>query len=646
MVIQYGLMSKSELNRVVLRVFWQMQLAVLPAVVPMVYMVVLIMGLEGELAWKIAVRNVTWILPLFGTVIPWLLAVNVTKGALETRPSDKPGDRLKRILEAPRRIEVGLIWNYGASSFCFAVWPPFVYGLDPWTIPQVVISFVLLVGLVMIWQSLRVEAVFRPYALEEFHKHPQVRPEGRGFTWAKQRWYLPYCFALYVVCTLLVTGMIIAKKAQAGFGALFSDMQSMVSPEVMTLMTERVQGIQGSMVMPVLLVGGFLVVTAAVSAMQLANHQRAGTDAVGNSIESLVSGRPSLPNWVSTDEVGELSSATAIAFERLRAFSFSLGESAQMLGGCAEQLNDSHRLQTQSLSVQATALQETQVTAQEIKQTSMVASQKAESVLQQAERADQIGRAGENALVQSLSGLEEIQQQVLQMAQSIRSLDERTQQIANITTTVKDLADRSNMLALNAAIEAVRSGEHGKGFGVVAREIRSLADQSIRATYNVRDVLEQLSTAIRNTAAMSEQGSEKVTTSLAQVQTFGDNIRQLSGIVRDNASAVRQISAAVTQQNSGIGQIFQAVNDLTKIMDQTMASMRTSDDAAGQMRIVAARVNGFVEQYGWQDSPSSSTSDSGGAPGKKRTTLSRLPAVGGSGSDSGSSGSMDNSANG
>ncbi|HEX8436121.1 MAG TPA: hypothetical protein VF697_13525, partial [Archangium sp.] len=371
-------MSKSELNRVVLKVFWQMQLAVMTAVVPMVYMVVLIMGLEGELAWKIAVRNVTWILPVFGTIIPWLLTVRVTKGALESRPSDKPGDRLKRILEAPRRIEAGLLWNYGASSFCFVVWPPFVYGLDPWTIPQVVVSFLLLASLVMIWQSQRIETVFRPYALEEFHKHPQVRPEGKGFIWAKQRWYLPYCFALYVVCTLSVTGIIIAKKAQVGFGALFVDLQSMVSPEVLALLTERVEGIMGSMVMPVLLVGGFLVTTAAMAAFQLANHQRAGTDAVGHSIESLVSGRPALPKWISTDEVGELSSSTAIAFERLRAFSFSLGESAQMLGQCAERLNDSHRLQTQALSVQASSLQETQVTAQEIKQTSIVASQKAE----------------------------------------------------------------------------------------------------------------------------------------------------------------------------------------------------------------------------------------------------------------------------
>jgi methyl-accepting chemotaxis protein len=150
------------------------------------------------------------------------------------------------------------------------------------------------------------------------------------------------------------------------------------------------------------------------------------------------------------------------------------------------------------------------------------------------------------------------------------------------------------MLALNAAIEAVRSGEHGKGFGVVAREIRSLADQSIQATNHVREILQDISEAIRTTVSITETGSEKVESSLAQVRAFGDNIRQLSGIVRDNAAAVRQISAAVTQQNAGIGQIFQAVNDLTKMMDDTMQRLRTTDGATALLRSVAEQVSSLV----------------------------------------------------
>ncbi|WP_257452832.1 methyl-accepting chemotaxis protein [Archangium lipolyticum] len=613
-------MSKAQLNRLILKVLLEQQLAVMLGVVPIVYMVVLIMGLEGDLAWKIALINVSWILPVFGLAIPLWLTVRVTKNALAEKPDDVPGARLQRILEAPRRIELGLYACYGASGLSFSIWPPFVYGISSvWAVPQVVLAFELLLGIVFIWQSLRIEKVLRPYALEEFHRHPQAELRGSGFIWPRQRWYLPYCFALYVVSTLTVSGMIIAKKAQTGFNALFAELRELLPPTVMTLLQERVQDIMGSMVLPVVLVGGFLVLVASMAAFELARQQHAGTDAVERSIVSLVAGNPALPRWVSTDEVGDLSRATATAFEQLRDFSFSLGESAQLLGESAEELGVSHKRQTEALSTHAAALQETQVTAQEIKQTSLLAAQKAEGVLKQAERADQIGRLGEGAIEQSLQGLTDIYQQVQQMATSIRSLDERTRQIADITQTVKALADRSNMLALNAAIEAVRSGEHGKGFAVVAREIRNLANQSIKATDKVHDVLEELSNAISSTAAMSEQGSDKVHSSLAQVQGFGDNIRQLTNIVRDNVSSVRQISAAVTQQNQGIGQIFQAMSDLQKIMDQTMASLQTSDEAATQMRSVVSRVTGFVEKYGWQNR--SEPAEGQGGPGKKTANV-------------------------
>ncbi len=603
-------MNKGELNRLVLKSFLEQQLSMLTALGPVAYMIVLIMGLPAEEAWHVSLVNFATLTPVFGALVPLALIWVVLKGALESRPQDRPGDRLKRLLKAPRKIELGALIGYGVSCVCWAGWPTLVYGLDPIIVPQIVVAFLLLAMVVGIRMALRIERLLRPYALEEFHKYPELKLEESGFLWPKQRWYLPYCFALFVVATLSVTGLIISKKSQVGFGELYLDLEK-VAPELLVLMRDRVSVILESMVLPVVAVGGFLAVAAAWCAWEIARHQSLGTDAVQKSIESIASGKPALPDWVSTDEVGDLSIATASAFERLRAFAASLGGSAQMLAQSAERLNASHQQQTEALSVQATSLQETQVTAQEIKQTSMVASQKAESVLQQAERADQIGRSGETALEGSVVGLREIEQQVLQMAGSIRSLDERARQIANITTTVKSLADQSNMLALNAAIEAVRSGEHGKGFAVVAREIRNLADQSIRATYNVQNVLQDLSEAIRTTADMTERGSEKVRSSVVQLQSFGDNMRQLSGIVRDNVSAVRQIFSAVTQQNTGISQIFQAVNDLTKTMDQTMTSLRTSDEAANQMREVSMRVSGFVGQYGWRNEEESQAAESG-----------------------------------
>src|SRR5262249_35343107 len=182
------------------------------------------------------------------------------------------------------------------------------------------------------------------------------------------------------------------------------------------------------------------------------------------------------------DEVDQLSHAFARMLLSLRETTQVLHDSAKRLTRSVEDLSTAATAQTEMVSRQATALQETQVTTQEIKQTSQHAAARAEEILQAAVRADQVSKSGESAISGSVATMEGMLQQVSEISKRMNELNDRTQQIGRITDTVKDLADQSNMLALNAAIEAVRSGEHGKGFAVVAREIRSLADQSIQAT--------------------------------------------------------------------------------------------------------------------------------------------------------------------
>jgi methyl-accepting chemotaxis protein len=153
------------------------------------------------------------------------------------------------------------------------------------------------------------------------------------------------------------------------------------------------------------------------------------------------------------------------------------------------------------------------------------------------------------------------------------------------------------MLALNAAIEAVRSGEHGKGFGVVAREIRNLADQSINATERVRDILGDLGNAILSTARMTEQGHVRVTEGLEQVRLTGDHFKELATIIHDNAAAVRQIAGAVSQQNAGIAQIFSAVTDLSSMMGETQSGLKATTDAARLLQEVAGQMETVARAY-------------------------------------------------
>ncbi|NBD13973.1 methyl-accepting chemotaxis protein [Corallococcus silvisoli] len=298
-----------------------------------------------------------------------------------------------------------------------------------------------------------------------------------------------------------------------------------------------------------------------------------------------------------TDEVGRLSHSFSQMVGKLREVTLNLQHAASALTQSTDHLNASSTEQAQTISRQAAALQETQVTAQEIKQTSTLAAQKAESVLNVAERADLLAKAGEASIEQTMAGLNDIRAQVGEIAEKILELGERTRQIGGITQTVKDLADQSNMLALNAAIEAVRSGEHGKGFSVVAREIRALADQSIQATTRVRELLDDIANSVTAAVRITERGAERMEAGLAQVRDSGQNLRELSSIVQDNAAAVRQIAAAVNQQNVGINQITLAVNDLSRMMDDTVARIGSTGEAATTLQIISEQLSSAVGAY-------------------------------------------------
>jgi methyl-accepting chemotaxis protein len=299
----------------------------------------------------------------------------------------------------------------------------------------------------------------------------------------------------------------------------------------------------------------------------------------------------------SGDEVGQLAGAFREMVERLRTIHRELHDSGGTLAISAANMRRSAVQQQETVSSQAAALHQTRITAEALRETSSLAARKAQSVLEVAQRADTLGREGEASIATSVSGLADLGTQVQEIAQRIRNLGESTQQIGAITKTVKDLADRSNMLALNAAIEAVRSGEHGKGFSVVAREIRSLADQSIEATVRVREILDAVGRAVAETVSITQRNAERMQGGLEQVSATGESLRELSALIRHNATAVKEIVAAVSQQDLGITQIFLAVSELSKMMEDTEKELDATKNAAVMLDNVSHKLTDVVTRY-------------------------------------------------
>jgi methyl-accepting chemotaxis protein len=585
-----------NLGRTAWRLFLIQQVNLFTSLPCAIYLVLLIARIPREQA-AVAMAPIPLFALLCGVVAPLGLVRWLTGRAFAVHPGEAAGERLVRLLKLPQQLEAGVLAVYILGNSGYLTWIALRLDKPLYLVPWGSGVILVMMMLVNVWTRVFIQRQLMPHAVAEFLRTPQARlSDSRGVFWPRQSWYLPYCFALFVLCTVCALGSIVVSLGLE----LYAQLVALVPAVLLEAFQAAFTRFLGQAALPLVLVSLYMLVTSACAAWLLTRQQEQGTLAVRDTIEGLANGAPSLPTWVSTDETGDLARATARAFHQLRDFSLSLDATASKLGSSATQLHHSNGQQNEAITRQAAALQQAEHTAKEIQETSRMTAQKAEAILQQTTRFQELGERGAASIQQSIEGLQAIHTQVSTMTTSIRQLSVRTREIDTIARVVKDLTSRSNMLALNAAIESVRSGEHGKGFGVVAREMRVMAEESNKAAHQVRDLLTHLTNAIRETVELTEKGARTVSTSVEQVKATGESLRGLTSLVHDSVNSVRQISATVGQQDTGVQQIFEAIQDLSALMVETLTQLGEMDEVSRSVTEVATDVHGLITQHGWQ----------------------------------------------
>jgi methyl-accepting chemotaxis protein len=245
----------------------------------------------------------------------------------------------------------------------------------------------------------------------------------------------------------------------------------------------------------------------------------------------------------------------------------------------------------------AAAVTETTTTVEEVRQTSHLASQKAEYVLRATEKTTQITSAGKQATVETISGMKRIREQMNLIAESMVKLSEKSQSIVEITQTVDDLSQQSNLLAVNAAIEAAKAGEFGKGFIVVAEEVKSMADQSKQATGQVRNILTDIQRAISSVAMATELGSKAVDSAVVQSSRAEESINALGHSVHESTQAATQIAVSSKEQLIGVDQIATAMMGIRDATHHNLDSINQVETAVLSLQDLGAQLNTLVSRY-------------------------------------------------
>jgi PAS domain S-box-containing protein len=278
--------------------------------------------------------------------------------------------------------------------------------------------------------------------------------------------------------------------------------------------------------------------------------------------------------------------------ERARLFE-AIREAVGRLGTTGAQILASTTEQTAGAQEQAAAVSQIVTTMDEVAQTADQAAQRAKGVGDAVARTMEVGRSGRKAVDDSIAALGTVREQVEGTAGNILALAEQAQQIGEIIATVNDIAEQTNLLALNAAIEASRAGEHGRGFGVVATEVKALADQSKKATAQVRQILGEVQKATNTAVLSTEEVTKGVAAASKVADQAGQTIRTLAETLNSAAQAAAQIVASAGQQAAGIAQVHSAMKNIDQVARQNLAAMRQAEQAAQNLNALGAELAGL-----------------------------------------------------
>ncbi|PND24070.1 methyl-accepting chemotaxis protein [Sinorhizobium sp. M4_45] len=284
--------------------------------------------------------------------------------------------------------------------------------------------------------------------------------------------------------------------------------------------------------------------------------------------------------------------------ERLEKLLATISETAQHLSSSAAEILAGTTQQVEGMREQSSAVAQTVTSVDEVLQTSEQAAQRAQQVAAAYDNAVKISNEGRRALDDTVQVMNAVSARTETIAADILSLAENSLEIGEIVSVVAEIADQTNLLALNAAIEASRAGEHGRGFNVVASEIRTLADQSKAATTRVRRILMEIQKATNSAVIGAEDGSKSVSRALETVSEAGETIRQLEAIVDDSARSVAQIAASAGQQRAGMKQIHEAMHYIEQTSSQNLSAIRQAEEAAKDLNELGSRLKEMLTDHG------------------------------------------------
>ncbi len=293
---------------------------------------------------------------------------------------------------------------------------------------------------------------------------------------------------------------------------------------------------------------------------------------------------------VSMAPVGELARAFHEMVENLRSLIVQCQASIARIASVSVEMLSSAEEQASSTAELAASVGEITATMEELSSSAKQIAANADSVAKAAEQSESTGHQGMESISESIHIMEEIKAVTKDNAGKIISLSEKSQKIGDVLAIIKEIAGETHLLALNASIEASSAGEFGKRFGVVASEVRRLAERTKTSAEEIKDIVSEIQASTNTAVLATEQGVKNVEKGVDVVQNAGHAIESIVNLIKHTADSSRQIVMATHQQKSATEQVAGTMREISEVVKQTAAGQK-------QSTAVVAELNKLTDEF-------------------------------------------------